>query len=160
MIDRDKSDPKKFWHIDSLLNRHVSSGIEHVRDPTTNQLLNTKDSAESLNNYYVSITDKLVASLPLTTDDFVPAQLPTRFKFDEIVSVRRVMDSIKDLSPAKASGCLNISSKLYIDALEILSEQITFLINLSIKTQTFPSAWKLAVVTPIPKNGDRCLMSN
>lgn len=38
--------------------------------------------------------------------------------------------------------------------------QITFLINLSIKTQTFPSAWKLAVVTPIPKKVDRRSMAN
>lgn len=39
-------------------------------------------------------------------------------------------------------------------------EQITFLFNLSIKTNAIPTAWKPAIVTQIPQKGDRSLLNN
>lgn len=84
----------------------------------------------------------------------------TKFRMDDAISFRRVHECVKELSPAKSSSCLEISSKLYIDALEVLTEQLTFLINLSLKTKVFPDAWKLAVVSSIPKKGDRSILGN
>lgn len=48
----------------------------------------------------------------------------------------------------------------YIDAFEVLTEQLLFIINLSLRTQTFPTAWKKSLVITIPKKGDRHLKVN
>lgn len=67
-----------------------------------------------------------------------------------LIKVRKVLS---EFSPAKSSGCLKISALLYLDAFEILHKQLSYLLNLSISTHTFPSQWKQSIVTPIPKKG-------
>lgn len=37
---------------------------------------------------------------------------------------------------------------------------ITHLVNLSIRTSTFPERWKTAIITPIYKSGDKDMASN
>lgn len=76
------------------------------------------------------------------------------------VSKRLLRSIIKDLDYSKSSGCLSISAKLYIDAFEILTEQLLHLFNLSLMTQTFPQAWKRSIVIPLPKKGNRFLKEN
>ena len=41
-----------------------------------------------------------------------------------------------------------------------LLEPITYLVNLSIKTNRFPESWKTAIIAPIHKSGDKNLASN
>lgn len=81
-------------------------------------------------------------------------------KLDQLISERFLKSILKEFTPIKSSGCLQISSKLYLDAFEALPEQLLFLLNLSLRTQLFPTAWKKSVVVPIPKKGDRYLMEN
>lgn len=76
------------------------------------------------------------------------------------VSERLLTSILKELDPTKSSGCLQISAKLYIDAFEVLLEQLLHLFNLSLMTQTFPRAWKKLIVIPLPKKGDRFIMEN
>lgn len=51
--------------MNNLLNNKTKKGISAVKHPETNQLLNTSDSAELLNEYFVCIAQKLVDNLPL-----------------------------------------------------------------------------------------------
>lgn len=77
-----------------------------------------------------------------------------------MISERLLKSLLKEFTPAKSSGCLQLSSRLYLDAFDVLTEQLLFLMNLSLKTHVFPTAWKRSVVIPIPKKGDRHLMEN
>lgn len=81
-------------------------------------------------------------------------QVPTLL-FEPCISVSMVSDLLTELKPSKPSGCLSISTKLYLIAFKTLVEQVTFLFNLSIKTNWVPVAWKRGIVTLIPKKGDR-----
>lgn len=81
-------------------------------------------------------------------------------RFEPTISCNLVAEYIHELKETKPYGCLKISTKLYIIALTELTEQITFLFNLSIKTNRIPTAWKSAIVTPIPKKGDRSSLNN
>lgn len=71
-----------------------------------------------------------------------------------------VSELVAELKPSKPSGCQSISTKLYLIAFKSLAEKITFLFNLSIKTNRIPAAWKRGIVTPIPKKGDQTLLTN
>ena len=63
---------------------------------------------------------------------------------------------IKDIVICKSSGITNLSSMLVKDAFKVLSVELTHIINESIWTSTFPKAWAVGSITPIPKEGD-CL---
>lgn len=161
IIDRDKDDPVKFWrHMNTLLDKKAASKISRVKDPKTSMLLDETDSANCLNDYYVNVAAQLTVKLPPTNTVFLPTPTVTSFTLSDVISCRRITETLKDFSSGKASGCLNISSKLYLDAFKVLVEQLAFLMNLSICTQTFPDAWKLSVVTPLPKKGDKSIPEN
>ena len=46
------------------------------------------------------------------------------------------------------------------EAFIILAPQVTFMMNLSVRSTVFPSAWKEALVVPIPKRGISTLVQN
>lgn len=49
----------------------------------------------------------------------------------------------------------NLNVDLIKKHLSSLLDSITYLVNLSIQTNTFPQSWKIAVITPIYKSGDK-----
>ena len=61
---------------------------------------------------------------------------------------------IKRIDTSKSSGIISLSSKLLKDSFQVLIDQLVFLFNFSIRTASFPSQWKKALVIPIPKTGD------
>ena len=54
----------------------------------------------------------------------------------------------------KASGIDNLSTKVLKDACLILTDQITYMFNLSLRKGTFPDAWKRATIIPLQKEGN------
>lgn len=146
--------------MNDLLCKNIPVSIVNVKDPVSGKILNSRESVDTLNIYYVSVVSMLTELLPRVNNDFLPPRHVTSFIIDDLISCRTVDTIVKEFSFRKSSGCLLISTKLYLDAFKVLSEQLSFLMNLSIRTCTFPSAWKMAVVTPIPKKGDRCMVEN
>ena len=59
-----------------------------------------------------------------------------------------VMKVVKSMNVSKSSGLSYISSFVVKEVFSILTHQITFLFNLTIRTSIFPKAWKEALVSP------------
>ena len=78
----------------------------------------------------------------------------TDFTEDEVIEV------IKTIEPTKSSGLLNINNNTLKSILKILAAQITQIFNVSIRTGSFPTSWKNALVIPIHKKGDLSSVSN
>ena len=57
---------------------------------------------------------------------------------------------------AKSFGHDNISSYFLKQALYFISGSLAYLFNIAIETSTFPDSWKIARVTPIFKEGEKC----
>lgn len=66
------------------------------------------------------------------------------------VSVEEVCKTIKAIN-TKATGCDGLGRTMILPILTHLSEGITHIINTSLLTGVFPSAWCKAFVTPLPK---------
>ena len=64
------------------------------------------------------------------------------------------------MDASKATGLDSIGPKLLKMAPNVLTPSITFMINKSIETGVFPSAWKNAKVNPIYKTGDKDDVNN
>ena len=67
---------------------------------------------------------------------------------------------LRSLKRKKASGADDIPPGLLKDASSVLAEPLAFIINLSLRTGTVPSDWKVAKVIPLYKSGDSALESN
>ena len=67
---------------------------------------------------------------------------------------------LHDIDNTKSSAIRFISSKVLKDALITLIDQFKFILNLSFSTGTFPSSWKKAQITPLPKEGDLTCCNN
>ena len=67
---------------------------------------------------------------------------------------------VKDINISKSSGLDDISSFILKEAFLTLIPETTHMMNLSISSSTFPSAWKKALVVPIPKAGNKTMVKN
>lgn len=160
-LDIHAQDTKKFWRtMNDLTNKNVKQTISRVRNPDDGNMLSTEMSAEALNEYFVTAAGKLVEKLPDVQFEVEFPSVARNFKLDEVVTCNSILRVINDFSPMKASGCLKISSRLYLDSFEVILEPLAYVMNLCLRSGIFPAAWKSSVVTPIPKKGDRCQIGN
>lgn len=153
-LKKNEGDPKKFWRtFDKVINKQNKNSIEQIKSPVDGELLNAKDSSEALNAFYTTIADQLVSLLPDIQNEPLIENVNSVLKLDLCITPSKIKQILKDFTPLKSSGCLSISSRLYIDAFEVLAEPLAFIMNLSLRTEVFPSMWKCSIVTPIPKKG-------
>lgn len=111
--------------------------------------------ATMLNKYFTSQTvvddgNKPLPSLP-------PAQY-TLISFE--ISVQDVKDVLKNLDISKACGPDLVSPILLKEGADILASPFSIVFNRSLYSGYFPTLWKDANVTPIPKKDDKSLPSN
>ena len=71
-----------------------------------------------------------------------------------------VCDKIKSLSPDKAVGPDDISCRMLKLCSNSISPALTRIFNISISTGNLPSCWKIAIVVPVYKKGNRCDLKN
>ena len=67
------------------------------------------------------------------------------------ISVFEVGISISKLDNKKSTGCYGISVKLLKIALPYIAETLTYICNLCIQKNVFPTAFKRAKVIPLPE---------
>ena len=66
----------------------------------------------------------------------------------------QIQDIISAMPTNKAPGIDKIPMRVVKDSLTVFLPTLTSITNASFVTGTFPSLWKMAKVTPIPKEGD------
>ena len=152
------TNPKKFWknlNSNFALNKR-SNCFSCCRIKSKDGIiLENKDLANYLSTYYASNGEVLARAFsdsPNLEDLTVP-HLPNEFSF-KFIPMSVVEKYVNDIDVSKSSGILNLNSVLLKDAFRILVVELTHILNESIRTCTFPDAWSLGMITPIPKEGD------
>ena len=72
-----------------------------------------------------------------------------------IVTEEEILKLLKGLNVSKATGCDKVSAKFLKDGTYEIVEPLTYIINLSLRTQTVPDDLKEARVVPLFKKGDK-----
>ena len=93
-----------------------------------------------------------------TNDDHTSAD-PHPFDIPP-VTVEYVRNEIRKMPVGKATGLDGISVKMLKLSCNVVSPLITWIMNLSISTNKFPSVWKRAKVCPIFKSGSKGDVNN
>ena len=115
--------------------------------------------ADTLNNYFTTIGPSLAASM---NDPWVYSGpvLDTKLHVLFHVEIDELLKLLQDIDITKSSAIEYISSKILKDALITLVNEFKFILNLSYKKGIFPDKWKIAQITPLPKDGDLSLCNN
>ena len=86
---------------------------------------------------------------------------PILSKFSFIpVSEEDVLKKLSQLDERKATGPDSLSAKLLRMVAPAISNSLTSILNASLSQGHFPTEWKEANVTPVPKSGDRNEVNN
>ena len=88
-----------------------------------------------------------------------PDKVMSKFQFERI-EVESVLKLLSSLDSKKATGHDKISARLLKSTAPAIARSLASLFNWSLNTGEFPSEWKHAVVTPVPKSGDNQLITN
>ena len=153
--------PTDIWQIVSdTLNPKSAVGPRPIQGCTGAQ-----DSAEALNGFF---RDKVIRLRGrLGREGLVESSPPTSPKSAKsrtgggkpsltfhTVSTNEVLKAISKLKNSKAAGTDGIPVSVLKDGAAVLALPLTWIINSSISSGKFPTAWKSAIVTPILKKGD------
>ena len=127
----------------------------------------TQISPESFKDHFITIAEKLAPPMAKSDDDqsrrameklqtFCNDRLKPDVNFCiPYIAVYEVGRYIEGLDNKKAMGLDKIPVHLLKLALPYIVEPLTYVYNLCIENNTFPSALKMAKVIPLPKSNDR-----
>lgn len=160
-----ETDPhnKKMWNeINKILGKNSMKEEIEVLNFENKNISSAGDIANSLNNFFSSIGEKMSSNINYNMSDFknyMPTSLNNSILLAKIGNeeVEKIIDS---LSNKKSSGIDMISQYLVKKTKTILSPILTKLINYSISENSYPSCLKIAKITPIYKNGDKTDCNN
>ena len=160
------SDPKRFWKV---LHKVIPTNKQNLaRDillKDDDLKIGREDVAQFINNYFINVGNfSAPEGAPLRNKDTWPQVVEDLSSsdlcgFDEVLE-KEVFDIVKNINVSKSSGLEDISSFIVKEAFKFLIPEITYMYNLSIRLSKFPTAWKQALVVPIPKSGNLTLVKN
>ena len=164
-----ENNPKKFWKV-------IKGVIPTKKDSNDSDIL-LKDNglqigrervAHYINDYFVNVGNfDDMGGEEMGTDELVPSDLNTegteglaeKMKLEPFREVD-VYKVVKEINTSKSSGLSHFSSFIIKEVFGFFIPEITFLMNLSISSGSFPDAWKKALVVPIPKSGNLTMVKN
>ena len=167
-LDDCTGDPKAFWKLMKkvLLSKNKSTKIDKLVVDGVD-ITDPKGISDSLNSYFTSIaTDLLSArtsSSTFPTPDSNPhyeslsqfsssleRSSPVKFHFRSTTD-DEVYKLLTNLKPNKATGNDNIPAKVLKISAGSISQSLSCIFNSSLETGIFPSRWKTAKISSIPK---------
>ena len=173
LVRKSKSDYFKAL-IDS--NRDTASlwrAINEVTDKNKHKSNNmaTMWTADNFNNHFLKVAESIhqTSNFPPTENYDIPNALQSfcssRLKASDSftipsVTVHEVGHLISNLKNKKSMGPDNLNASVLKLALPYTIETLTYVYNLCIKEHTFPTAFKTAKITPLPKSKDLTNLNN
>lgn len=135
-----------------------------ILDESCGELLEGLKASEYVNNYFCTISEKMGMEFSVhnlsNTVEHSECITPLNDDWPCILSVDAVVEQVKKIDTAKASGFAEVNSKLMKESLLCLQEAFTYILNLSLEQCWFLKCWKSATVIVIPKRGNSKLVSN
>ena len=156
-----RSNPRSFWKaIKSVFpgtkSKSVKSSVKLSDENDTIKMTKANSFCNFFSNAAFNLKQK---SLPLVdfiwkrTDNIkVRTNEKFRFKYVSKIFIER---QLKQLKRHKATGIDDLPSNLLKDTAQEISKPIAYIINLSQSTSIIPNEWKIAIVNPLHKSGDR-----
>ena len=157
-----QNNSKKFWqNIKDVLPNSKSNQNAYIslKDGSQNFISDNKEMANLINNYFTTIGPSLAANM---NDPWVYNGPTLDLLLEDVFYVEHVelLKILQEIDITNSSAIDFLSSNILKDALIALINEFCFILNLSFTQGIFPDDWKMALITPLPKDGDPSLCSN
>ena len=162
-IDENKENPKGIWSALKAL-----SGTSKLRTKIKEleleygTICDERSIANELNSYFTNIVEQIEEEKSPESKEFDDSKLRdfistrltvgTTFTIPEI-SLEQFGDIIRTIPINKATGYDGISARVCKLITPVMNGTLCKLLNLSIRTNTFPDRWKIGQITPLYKGG-------
>jgi hypothetical protein len=159
------SRPGEVWKVVSDIVSPKMAGGQVVENKDGGDLPED-EAAHLFNEFFVEKIETLSGRIPDTpgTDPLLgPRKKMTEKKLEfnlRTVSVAEVKKIILRLKNSKATGVDGIPTCVLKRGVEVLAHPITWIVNQSIISGTFPKGWKESIVVPVLKKGNQRMMKN
>ena len=110
-----------------------------------------------LNKHFSSTTQRLLNTTPHTQDDLqnlinsLPSDCNASTFNLRLVTYNEVINNLKSLRSDCSTGSDQIPVKFLKLVVVLIASPLTHIINSFISSSSFPAAWKIARISPIPK---------
>lgn len=148
--------PRRFWH--HIANRDFS---EPMSIKTSSGVV-VSDPALVVEEFRKTFAASFVKTDPRFRSPTGPPVVPLNYPTFDLLpfSVEEVQQAIRESRPKFSAGSDGIPSFILKGVGDALAPPLAHIFNLSIESGVFPDEWKMALVVPVPKKGDRCLPGN
>jgi Reverse transcriptase (RNA-dependent DNA polymerase) len=155
------SDPKKMWRgLNDVLGRAKSHCRLTVISADGNQTSEPVEVSEILCDSFSKGVQQLIPSEAIPPDDQIVEHEPASSMSLIPPTIDEVLTSIRCLRSGSAPGLDGIGPKVVKHLGQQLAPLLAHLIEVIFDSGEYPLAFKLAVVTPIFKNGSRLSVDN
>ncbi|XP_057296299.1 uncharacterized protein LOC130625264 [Hydractinia symbiolongicarpus] len=89
----------------------------------------------------------------------IPSKSNPKFRLKPI-TVNETIKHLQSLKRKRSVGLDDVPSWLLKDCMEVIASPLTYIINMSFETSTFPSDWKRTKVLPLFKSGAKSSVNN
>ena len=146
IISENADNPRRLWNsINNILHR--------IPPPALPEFTSVKSLCDHFSKFFVTKIETIRSNFPIKIPNIPPVQPPkikSKMNVFELATEGEIIKLIMK-SSSKSCDLDPIPTSLLKDCLDILIKPITDIINLSIKTSTFPEKFKEAHVKPLLK---------
>ena len=129
--------------------------------PNNRNIFDQKTIANSFNEYFVNVGQKLVCKIPQSQRSFEIYLKESDSSFEEVtLSDEEIKTAFFSLTGGKSPGFDEINYTIVKQNFNSLLVPLKYIFDLSLKSGTFPEKMNIARVTLVFKSGDTSLMIN
>ena len=165
-IETNKNDLRKTWKIlKQAIGRDVkATSIDHVKLGDDEIISDKLKISEAFNEHFVSLGERLAEEIPefaFTSGDYLSKTKKNSAKFVfRKIQPNQIIKLLSKLKNGKASGLNLMSNEFLKISKDIIAQSLCDTFNASIESKTFPDDFKIAIVTPIFKEGETDELGN
>ena len=167
-INKGKNKPSSIWKLfkefgasrKSKVNEEILS-INHAGKTCSDQ----NEIVDTFNDFFINVAEKLKDPIPNSDFEDLKCFVDDKVQSDVFfnipnIPIANVNKMLRNLDITKSTGLDNIGPRLLKLSAHSIAPIITFMINHSLNTSTFPSVWKEAKVKPLFKKGPSTDVNN
>ena len=161
------SSPKHTWKVINEITDRKNTRNDDIKkikinDRTINTCDNPKLVSNTFNNFFTNLGKNLSNNIEKSNMTYKEDVFAVSFNqfFTEIICESEVLKVINNLKDETSAGIDEISVKIIKHVANKIISPLTHIYNLSIKNSIFPEKFKVAVIKPLFKNGDKTCINN
>lgn len=156
-LEKNKDNPSRIWQCMKKINNESRENqeLKEIKDQKGSLIKDSKKMAEILNDYFSNVGRSLAEKIVIDPDaQFKETKLPNSIYLSE-TNPGEVKKTIMSLKCGTAPGPDGITSDILKEIAPYIIEPLTFLINQSFQSGSFPEEFKMAIIKPLYKSGDK-----